>query len=60
MPRPEKKVHIPLDFAEALADLLKVQPEPESEPDQNEADDVEDSASGRSHQGPESNEPTEP
>jgi hypothetical protein len=28
MPRPEEKVHIPLDFKEALGDLLKVKPQP--------------------------------
>jgi hypothetical protein len=30
MPRPEEKVHIPLDFKEAVSDLLKVKPEPKS------------------------------
>lgn len=52
MPRPQKKVHIPLDFEEAVADLLKVDPtdpspagdapaqdEPEDSPDESDSDD---------------------
>jgi hypothetical protein len=37
MARPEKKVHIPLDFKEALRDLLKVKPDDDGERDEDDA-----------------------